>query len=285
MNKPTFAGKRKDVILVQDRISKSSKSQLRPALRARRITPYSTGIQPVSLASVIINFGGGKLPEAVKQCPRILNPPDKVALSSNKLRTFELLTAADVPCIRWTVDKGTVAKWIAKGHKVLARKRLDSSGGRAIEIISAPVTGNLVVPDAPLFTRYFPKTHEFRVHVVGSEAIDLVEKKIKSELKDKVENRVIRSHRNGWVFAHDNLSLSHLDDLDILRKLAVQAVGAVGLDFGAVDLLCTLDTSNPRRLSRALVCELNAAPGIENTVTCAAYVKGLNALIEKRKSA
>lgn len=278
MNKPTFAGKRNDVILVQDRISNTSKHSLRPSLRCRRITPYSTGVRDIPDGATVINFGGGQIPFLVRPSFRILNPPDKVALSSNKLRTFELLSKAAVPCVRWTVDKNKVSEWIAQGHKVLARQRLDSSGGRAIVVFD-----KLPAPEAPLFTRYFPKTHEFRVHVVGGEAIDLVEKKIKSELKDKVENRVIRSHRNGWVFAHDSLSISDGADLAHLRKLAVDAVRAVGLDFGAVDILCTLDDGNPRRLKTALVCELNSAPGIENTVTCAAYVKGLNRLIELKQ--
>jgi hypothetical protein len=284
-NKPKFSEKRQNVILVQDRISRTSKHSLRPALRCRRITPYSKDIQPIPKGSVAINFGGGAfgtLPGVLKRAVDekicvILNPPDKVAISSNKLRTFELFAKSQVPTVRWTVDKGEAGKWLGKGHKVLCRMALASSGGRGIRVLEA--VGD--IPDAPLFTRYFPKTHEFRVHVVDGEAIDITEKKVRNEIKDKAD-RLIRSHSNGWVHAHDLLSVNHPDDLASLRALAVKAISAVGLDFAAVDVLCTLSEGEPRRLKSAVVCEVNSAPGIENEITKNAYVAAFNKLIAKR---
>jgi glutathione synthase/RimK-type ligase-like ATP-grasp enzyme len=277
--KVAFKDKRPNVILLQDRVSHTSKLSLRPALRARRITPFSRDIQPIPRGAVLVNFGATEIPAWVRPDMVFLNNPDAIRDSSNKYHTFVKLKEAEVPTVKWTCDKGEASKWLDKGHKVLARLVLNSSGGRGIHVANTPVE----LRDAPLFTRYFPKTHEFRVHVVGNKAVDLVEKKIRQDLKEDKDNRVIRNHRNGWVFAHDSISLTDRADLDKIRELGVQAIRAVGLDFGAVDILACLDGTGgapDRRLTKSVVCEVNAAPGIENTVTQAAYVNGLNELIQ-----
>lgn len=275
-----FKDKRNDVILLQDRISKTSKYSLRPALRARRITPYSRNIQPIPTGAVLVNFGATEIPAWVRRDMVFLNTPDAIRDSSNKYHTFVKLKEADVPTVRWTVQRDEAAKWIDKGHRVLERTNLASSGGRGIRV-SESVEG---LGQAPLYTRYFPKTHEFRVHVVGGEAIDITEKKLREELKEKrADVSTVRSHDNGWVHAHSQLSIGDAD-CGTLRQLAISAIQAVGLDFGAVDILACLDNGTPRRLSKAVVCEVNSAPGIENEVTKRAYARALNKLIDSKKA-
>ena len=67
----------------------------------------------------------------------------------------------------------------------------------------------------------------------------------------------IRSHDRGWVF-------SRYDVLDFpeIRQLGIDAVWAVGLDFGAVDILAIVDDGV---LVDAVVCEVNSAMGMEGT--------------------
>lgn len=277
-----YRTKREDVILVQDRRSNTAKHSLRPALRARRITPWSVGIQPIPLGAFVINFGGGALPFPRRSDLRIFNPPESVAKSANKLTTFQLLQKADVPSVRWTVDKNEALQWLQKGHKTLARLSLSSSGGRGIKVCES--AEQLLA--APLWTRYFPKTHEFRIHVVDGKAIDLTEKKLRAELKDKRAGEIslIRSHDNGWVHAHGDISLSSPADLEKLKVLAVSACRALGLDFGAVDILASLTVDNPRRLTKAVVCEVNSAPGIENEATKIAYTTAFNTMMAKMRA-
>lgn len=277
--RPRYAEKRANVILVQDRSSKTSKFSLRPALRCRRITPWSKNIQPMVPNTVVINFGAGAIPIRGLPDTIILNSPHDVAKSANKLRTLELLKAAGVETCRWTTDRKTAIGWFGKDHKVLARTNLSSSGGRGIRVAARDEE----LFEAPLYTRYFPKTHEFRVHVVDGKAVDLTEKKLRHDLKDKRgQSSVIRSHDNGWVHAHDDLSISDNRDVATIRDLGERAVRAVGLDFGCADILACLDSNVPRRLTKSVVCEVNSAPGIENEVTKNAYVKALNKLIEKK---
>lgn len=277
--RPKFSEKRQNVVLIQDRISNTSKYELRPALRARRITPYSRNIQPIPTGAYIINFGASKLPIPRRGDLRILNTPEAIAVSSNKLESFRKLSEANVPCVKWTVDKEKAGKWIGRGYKVLARTNLSSSGGRGIRILGAGSD----IPEAPLYTRYFPKTHEFRVHVVRGEVIDLVEKKLRDSLREERQDRTtIRNHYNGWVFAHDNLSVTEPADIAALNALGCAAIKAIGLDFGAVDILAILDEGTPRRLKNAVVCEVNSAPGIENTKTLEAYTRAFNRIINNQ---
>lgn len=198
----------------------------------------------------------------------ILNPFDKVRVALNKIDTFKALDAAGVPCVKWTTDKEQVQKWLAskKQHTVFARKTVSGQGGAGISLVQG---ADAAIPAAPLYTRNFPKTHEFRVHVAFGKVIDFVEKR--AILTAPKVDRFVRNHRNGWTFAHQ-LSRLTGEDKAVLDGVAVSAIKALGLHFGAVDLLAILDTpESGGRLKGAVVCEINTGPGLENTQTISAY--------------
>lgn len=198
----------------------------------------------------------------------ILNPFEKVRVALNKIETFKALDAAGVPCVKWTIDKEQVKKWLAskKQHTVFARRTVTGQGGTGITLVSGPTA---TVPDAPLYTRNYPKTHEFRVHVAFGKVIDFVEKR--AILTAPKVDRFVRNHANGWTFAHQ-LSRLTGEDKAVLDGMATAAIKALGLHFGAVDLLAILDApESGGRLKGAVVCEINTGPGLENTQTISAY--------------
>jgi len=203
-----------------------------------------------------------------------LNQQEAVGAAINKLSCFTKLTELEVPTVKWTTDKAQVTKWLKKGHSVFARSTLTGQGGAGITILTGE---NATIPDAPLYTRNFPKTHEFRVHVFDGEVIDFAEKKSRLDNGNPIADRLVRNARNGWVFAHENLSAS-ANVQDRLGSLAVRTLGALGLVSGCVDVLSVLDTDNDRTLKNAVVCEVNTGPGLENTVTIEAYK---NAILKK----
>jgi len=86
-----------------------------------------------------------------------------------------------------------------------------------------------------------------------------------------LHQKVVRSHDNGWIFAHNNLHLPAEADAT-MREAAIGAVRSLGLDFGAVDILARFKGN---RLEACAVCEVNTAPGVENTKTLDAYVKAI----------
>ncbi len=200
-----------------------------------------------------------------------LNPATSVARAINKLETFKCLTEAKVPTPKWTTEPDEVRKWLKKEHSVLARKNLTGAGGAGIHLI---VPGG-DLPQCGLYVRNYPKTHEFRVHVFDGQVIDFTEKKAKLDDNGNpvVSDRLVRNHDNGWVFAHDGLSVDGAGR-EAIGRTSMDAVRALGLLFGAVDILAILEPPNlqgVRTLKSAVVCEVNTAPGLENTQTIQAY--------------
>lgn len=132
------------------------------------------------------------------------------------------------------------------GEIVFARTNLSGHSGAGIVIAENP---NQLVA-APLYVKYVKKLQEFRVHVAFGRVIDVQEKRRSSAATDI--NSRIRSHDNGWVFCRDNIRQP-----TGLGEIAVQAAAAVGLDFGAVDIIYN------QRQNQLYVLEINTAPGLE----------------------
>jgi hypothetical protein len=255
------------------RISDGARA-LAKAVGCRKIrgTPF---IRP---GDTIINWGDTSAPGTS------LNPPNAIRLAVNKLETLKVWTEAKVPILKWTQDKEEVKKWLKKGNSVFARKVLTGASGAGIAIIS-PLSAT--VESAPLYTRNYPKTHEFRVHVFDGKVIDLTEKKAKLNEAGTpaVADRLVRSHDNGWVFAHGAISLDAAGRKAV-EDAAILAVQSLGLLFGGVDILAILTPGggDQRALKSLACCEVNTAPGLENTATIEAYRKAITDFYTKKAS-
>lgn len=197
-----------------------------------------------------------------------INHPDSVKAALSKLATSAALAAKEVPQVRITTDRAVADGWVQRGHRVLTR-RDGLSQGKGIR------EGVLDLGPSMFYSRVYPKTHEFRVHVGRGQVLDFVEKK--APLAEVEVNRLIRTHENGWVFAHANLTCNE-EDKTKMQNLAIMAIEALGLDFGAVDLLAIFDKREPRRLRSAVVCEVNTAPGIQGLTSFDKYLSFFNSL-------
>lgn len=195
----------------------------------------------------MINWGASLAPE-LKHGD--LNDPWYVEIAANKLHCFNEFKDNDIPCPDFTTDIEVAKTWIADGYTVVCRKLLRSHSGKGIVI--AKTMDELV--NAPLYVKYFPKSYEFRVHVFNGKVIDYVQKKKKDGLtEEQGYNKYIRSHKNGWVFCREGIL-----ERETIKTLAVNAVKALGLDFGAVDIVMT-------SRGTAKVLEVNTAPALEGT--------------------
>jgi glutathione synthase/RimK-type ligase-like ATP-grasp enzyme len=238
---------------------------LAQALGARRLR--RTGTYTPRVNDTVINWGNS----AGRRFARILNSYESVAIASDKLRTFRRFReAGNVPHPEWTTDRRVAEQWFREGdgrNKVVCRSLLRASEGRGIVV--ATNAGELV--HAPLYVRYFPKQYEYRVHVLRGEIIDVAQKRLRNgEREREGRNQYIRSHANGWIFAHENVQLPAA-----ARQSAIAAVQSLGLDFGAVDLAV-----NSRGDIR--VFEVNTAPGIEGQ-TVARYSTAFSNLLNRRQ--
>ena len=193
---------------------------------------------------LVINWGS-------QDCPfPCLNKNDAVHKAANKLRAFQHFKFSNVPCVPWTVNKAEAQEWARTG-KVVVRHKISSSEGRGIEVVEK--NGN--VPDAPLYTRYIKKSQEYRVHVFRGAVIDRQRKVLRSSLAGSQGiNWNVRNTANGFVFQRENLNVP-----PACEAAAVAAVSALGLDFGAVDVIWN------EHHRAAFVLEVNTAPGVEGT--------------------
>lgn len=203
---------------------------------------------------LIINWGNPRYPAWSWPCP-FLNIPDNVHCASNKRTTALALEAADIRQPRFTLNASEAMTWVSSGDRVFGRGLLNSSGGKGIVEFSLRDTPALLPEDfegIPLFTKYIPKIAEYRIHVFNGRVIDSQRKrKSREALANEEVNPRIRNHSNGWVFTRENCT----PDGAVLA-LAVSAVSALGLDFGAVDIIVS-------RRNIPYVLEVNTAPGLE----------------------
>lgn len=206
---------------------------------------------------VVINWGSSTGPRVGIPHTQIINPPDKVKIASNKLDFFMTMDVKDKEVVPpfWThTDRSQIPE---SAYPIVCRTVLDGHSGAGIVIAKSP--DELV--SAPLYVKYIKKQQEFRVHVGDGEVIAVQRKARRRDVADADVNWEVRSKDNGFVFVRNGF-----DTPDSVTDVATRAVAAVGLDFGAVDVVFN------ERESKAYVLEINTAPGIEGT-TVEDYVR------------
>lgn len=196
--------------------------------------------------SVVINWGRQDLPLRGK-VQKVLNKPEAVKMCANKIATFRALNAAGVPTLDWTQDRSVALDWLDAGDLVYCRATATGSQGVGITVVGM----DDVIPHVNLYTKGFIKTHEYRVHVAFGKVIDFSKKRKRN---DRECSPYIKNYNNGWVFCRDGVVLP-----EVVKDACIKAVNAVGLDFGALDVLYKESTNTVK------IAEINSAPGIEGS--------------------
>jgi hypothetical protein len=209
---------------------------------------------------VLVNWGTTKGKDNNTMAfKKVLNNCAAVGIASNKIYTFTALAGEDIDTVPWTQNKAVALEWQAKGNTIVVRNVLTGHSGDGIVIVEE----NDELPTAPLYTKYIFKTKEFRVHATQTEVID-TQRKVRDPDQEPLSWKV-RSHANGFIFQRNNIQPSEARD-----KLAISAVAALGLDFGAVDIV-------EDKKGNLYVLEVNTAPGLEGQ-TVEAYANALEKL-------
>lgn len=165
--------------------------------------------------------------------------------ATNKIKAFLEFEDKGVSHVPYTLDKKVADLWVKDGKTVLARVKPAAQGGAGIVVLNEK-------PDtlAPLYTMYIKKKAEYRVHVAFGKVIHVQEKK----KKNGVLHNLIQSHDNGFVFGKPSGVVPHL-----VQDCGLGAVSALGLDFGAADVIWN------EHQGKAFVLEVNTAPGLSLT--------------------
>lgn len=207
----------------------------------------------------VVNWGCSKLPN-LAPCT-ILNKPEAVALAANKLAFFKRLEAfnneqeeeAQVRYPTFTTERQTAEAWLEDKGSVVCRTILNGNSGAGIVLVEPEMGGDGIV-DAPLYTQYVPKKQEYRIHVFQGDVLDIQRKARCKDVADENVNWKIRNHDNGFIFAREGFECPQ----DVIDQ-AVRCVNALGLDFGAVDMIYN------DKQQKAYVIEVNTAPGLTGT--------------------
>lgn len=224
---------------------------LSQALNVKRIKHGNSKFRG-GAGKAIINWGSGTLPDQVAACQRIINPPQAIRNASNKLKSFELFQQTGVTVPQFFTSKEEASEYLGenRGSSIVCRTKLNGHSGDGIVI--ANDQGDLV--DAPLYTVYVKKQEEYRYHVFMGQVVDIQRKARRRDIPDENINWKVRNLDGGFIFAREGVVES-----PVASGEAVKAVSALGLDFGAVDLIYN------QREDKYYVLEVNTAPGLAGT--------------------
>jgi glutathione synthase/RimK-type ligase-like ATP-grasp enzyme len=205
---------------------------------------------------MVINWGNSTTPTWGK--PE-LNQPEAVALAVNKPSALSKMSEAGVRTVIHTNSRLEALQWLTEGAVVYARTLTRASEGRGIVIARTPDE----LPNASLYTKGIKDGTEYRLHVFKGSVIDYT-KKVPIN-PDTGADMTVKSHSRGWTFARN------VAERESLKAEAIKAVSALGLDFGAVDIII-----NPEDKNRPYVLEVNSACGlIEGGRTYQNYINAI----------
>ena len=219
-----------------------------------RLLSASFGTRTARTADTLIRWGSRRpLPAA----SLVLNEPEAIARASDKLRAFAAMSSLSVvPHARTYAEARE--RWPVS--VLLGRNR---SGARGTDIV--PYTPEQrPEQEHAFYTPFIESRDEARIHVVQGSVIR-VQKKYLVVPEDR-RSPYIRNYENGFRFSapQRDLKQSRLD-------AAVAAVDALGLDFGAVDMLLVSEREH-------CILEVNTAPGC-SPLTAQKYADALGEIV------
>jgi glutathione synthase/RimK-type ligase-like ATP-grasp enzyme len=200
---------------------------------------------------IIINWGSSNIPY---RRAKVINSRLAVNTAANKLSFFKKMAETkgiNIP--RFTTEYTTALDWVKDGFDVCSRAVVDGNEGRGLFITNKI---DDLPKGSPLYTRYLPKSAEYRVYVVDGHAVR-AQRKVYPSAKIKAGEKPdwkIRNEANGFLFVVADLK--EIPSSQIFQQ-AILATQAAGLNFGGVDVAWNATAK------MASVLEVNTAPGIE----------------------
>lgn len=181
--------------------------------------------------------------------------------SSDKFRALRVMQDNGVPVPFFDIHPDAVMAKADSGT-VLGRN-FNHTQGR--DVVVAHTLQEARLANSQFFVAYIPKVREYRLHVFGDRVIYTQVKRLEHP-EQADPNAVVWNHKNGYALnTQEGLRLNQTR-----IEAAVKAVAALGLDFGAVDLIVD-------EKGQEYVLEVNTAPGLE--------AKSLRAYVEAFRQA
>lgn len=198
--------------------------------------------------NILIRWGNAQPAPAQEE----INSATAINNASDKLRAFRLLQEAGVRVPDFTTNPADThpPHQCPRAEDLWFGRARRGFGGRDIQIFhpddaEGPTPYSAAGVD--FFTRYIEPKFEARIHVAFGEVIRVQKKYL--EFPEHAASEYIRNYANGYRFKSPQRQLNNSR-----KEAAIRAVEALGLDFGAVDLLVG------RADNQEYVLEVNTAP-------------------------
>lgn len=247
------------------KIGSQSAKLIAQGLGVLRCNPLNTRFRP-RREDIVINWGCSYFAIYNNRLDRpydciYINDPMTVGLAKDKRRALGAMEQLGVSVIPFTQDKEQAIQWIEEGSYVYERHTLYGHGGSGIRVVHS--VGDLTAgTSVQLYTKGIPIRREYRVHVFDGKVIEHVQKRKRLDTDPNLVSDYIRNHTQGWVFVKNGF-----DYLSEVEEQAIKAVQALGLDFGAVDVITEKHTGD------VYVLEVNTACGFDpNGSTLRKYI-------------
>lgn len=253
------------VFILPYRNGSASVAALCKNLKVKRIKLRGSKFVP-KMSKVVVNWGNS---EMIVDSYHWLNVPAAVRVATSKSDSLKYMSAGGVPCVEILSTEKAV-HCVKSGDPVVLRYVNNGHGGKGIVVCKSYQELDTAIKEKGmprLFTKYFKGREEYRIHVAGDEMFDAQQKRKRADAENVVVE--VRNHDNGWVFCREDVVVP-----DVVRDAAVQAVAALGLDFGAVDIKYN------EKANTCAVLEVNTAPGLEGT-TLEKYCEKIMELVQQ----
>lgn len=213
--------------------------------------------------------GGTKIPEAelgtlirwgatspvARKPKRVLNSMKAIQAASNKREALNIMRASGVN-VPTVLNAGEVK---LEHLPVLGRKDHHVGANDIILCMNMRDVERAKAAGCSHFSKYIPTKAEYRVHVFGDQIIK-TSQKILTE-PELATQPWIRNLGAGYTFRQSENRLSGAS-----RGMAIDAVHALGLNFGAVDVIISDD-------DQTYILEVNTAPGLQTDTSIEAYLE------------
>lgn len=240
---------------------------------ARELGLTSWGIKSVDIPlDVLIRWGNCKPFDRVGV---EINPASAIMRASDKPTAIETMQGAGIHTVHCFRTWHEVIQSNA-GSPVFGRTRRGFGGTDIVIYDPWRYFPPGQYPEKPIhlhdwYTTWVPSSREVRIHVCDGKVIRIQGKYL--DFPDQDDNGLIRNYAHGYRFRTPK------QELHRHRKVtAVSAVKALGLDFGAVDMLLT---SSRSEADPGTVLEVNTAPAC-SPLTARCYAGGIAMLVQQR---
>lgn len=226
---------------------------------------------PLETPDVLVRWGSRRVME---HRDLVINNITPINAASNKVQTLAILRDHGLPIPIYFLTWDDMLQYVRYnwGHAVVLGRDQYGSQGRDIEVYKVGGREADGFAEKPRrhhdwYSIFEDSRREYRLHVVKDKVVR-VQGKYLDHPEQAEKNPYVRNYSTGYRFRTPRKNL-----IPSRKKIAIQAVQTLGLDFGAVDMILNGE--------RATILEVNTAPSC-SPLTAHCYAGAIGMLIEER---